>query len=853
MEWQEHVRHILSQESVLNGIELDFSHKRSRLSPVIKASIVMLEKMIAAQGDKNIFVLPEIEQLMYEFLIAKVIFNISAGKIDKQYDPHSFVRGQKLKFVNCIVEFDRCEIEDGIERIYIRVKGGDRRGIPISKAPFFQAVKTNRPLSKDEAVSDALEQTDNMATSVLTTQLKNFKTHLDSSIVFVSEVKAAREFLTDAKLDGKRITDILYCAHINGNGELSNISSGQMTGNPAIIIAPDLFSVRKALINESIKVQSVIFNASIPNSIEKQLYVFDQMQAYEFPIVCITDIANSFDNEPLKDRGYNEWRWDANSLSAALINDENKRANRIIANCAKQSVKYLCVEGEDASEAMRLMNKHKSEMEEQTSVIMEVFDQLFSLAFLALRNVIELDLTAYNHYKDVLTICMEKLYQAKKYISVELYNDLVAVAENIDKALNPQKQNNKCKIIKGILSDGNNNSACLVISDKQDKGQCFQYWNSWREQNNCHTTINVMFPQEYSSISNKHFDIVVVAGWLSAKIMRNIIFHYDSEKYIVLIYSYEEKWRKPHIRAWEKILDSANNGRIIQESFSTKKNEININQFESKITEAASVSPVTDELSEIETLVQINKYKRYGRGSVSNTLVDAYPVSFIGNYMAFYTSGHHIITATDIIVNNGYQIHQVLPEALQIGDFVVVRDAQKDIIREIADTLLVKEGKQDLRVIAQKWKESLTLELVFSTPEEIYEMLKDVGCKRDFSTVKNWLTNDELITPQDKEDLLNIAAATEDEVLLEKAELIYYAGKEVKSAHTKAGKLLSERLKEKIGAELKTIEGLDQYNIWDPIVLQFDDIGTVKILKVIDIGSRIKIDDGNTNRVISEQ
>ena len=131
-------------------------------------------------------------------------------------------------------------------------------------------------------------------------------------------------------------------------------------------------------------------------------------------------------------------------------------------------------------------------------------------------------------------------------------------------------------------------------------------------------------------------------------------------------------------------------------------------------------------------------------------------------------------------------------------------------------------------------------------------MLKSVGCKKDFSTVKNWLTNDELITPQDKEDLLNIAAATEDEVLLEKAELIYYAGKEVKSAHTKAGKLLSEKLKEKIGAELREIEGLDQYNIWDPIVMQLEDIGTVKILKVIDIGNKIKIDDGNTNRLISE-
>lgn len=854
MEWQEYVRHILSQKSVLDGIELDFNHKSAPLSPVIKASIVMLEKMISAQGDKNIFVFPEIEQLMYEFLVAKVVYNISAGKIDKQYDPHSFVRGQKLKFVNCIVEFDRCEVEkdDGIERIYIRLNGGDRRGLPISKAPFFQVVKTNRPLSKDEAFSEALELTNSMASSVLTTQLKNFKTHLDSSIVFVSEVKAAREFLTVAKLDGKKLTETLYCAHINGNGELSNISSGQITGNPAIIIASDLYSVRNALEKGTIKVQSIIFDASITNSIENQLYVFDELQTHEFPIVCITDIADSFDNESLKERGYNEWRWDSNSLSSALIDDNNTRANRVIKNCVKQSVKCICVEGEEASEAMRLMNKHKSEMEEQTSVIMEVFDQLFSLTFLALRNIVELDLASYDHYNGILTTCMERLYQARKLISGELYKDLMTVAENIDKALNPKGQNNKCKSLKQILKDNKIKSLCLIISDKQDKGKCFQFWNAWCEQNHCSTTINVMFPQEYSSISNKHFETVVVVGWLSAKIMRNILFHYDSENYVVLVYPYEEKWRKPHAKAWKKALDSTNNGKIIQESFSTKKKKINTDLFESHDLEPVTASPITDELSEIETLVQINKYKRYGGGNASNTLVDAYPVSFIGNYMAFYTTGHRIITATDIIVNNGYQIHSVLPEFLQIGEFVVVRDAQRDIIREIADTLLEKEGKQALRGIAQKWKESLTLELVFSTPEEIYEMLKNVGCRKDFSTVKNWLTNDELITPQDKEDLLNIAAATEDEVLLEKAEIIYYAGKEVKSAHTKAGKLLSERLKEKIGAELREIEGLDQYNIWDPIVMQLDDIGTVKILKVIDKGNKIKIDDGNTNRLISE-
>ena len=854
MEWQEYVKHILSQKSVLDEIELRYNDKTALISRVIKASIIMLEKMIAAQGNKNIFVFPEIEQLMYEFLVAKVVYNISAGKIDKQYDPHSFKRGQKLKFVNCIVEFDRCETDkdDGIERIYLRLNGGLRRGVPITKAPFFQVVETKRPLSKDEAFSEAVKLTNSKDSSVLISQLKNYKTHLDSSLVFVSEVKSAREFLMDARLDGKKLTEILYSAHINGNGELTNISAGQMTGNPAIIIASDLYSVRNAISKGTIKIQSVIFDASPSNSIEKQLYAFDELEEFDFPIVCITDIANSFDNEPLKERGYNEWRWDSDSISVSLFENERGRVDSIIRNCAKQTVNCLCVEGKEASDAMFLMNKHKAEMEEQTAVVMDVFDQLFSFTFLALRNIIELDTASYDHYFNALTECMERLYQTKKHISRTLYDDLMSAGEKIGKALNPKQKNNKCLALQKLLAEKHYTSVCLIVSDKQDKGLCFQYWNSWCKKRSCNTSINVMFPQEYAGVQGKHFDAVVIAGWLSARIMRNILFHFDSSEYMVFVYPFEERWRKPHTRAWKRALDNSNNGRIIQRSFSTKRREISTDLFENHTTETAALPPLKDELSEIETLVQINKYRKYSGGASSNSIVDAYPVSFVGNYMSFYTAGHRIITATDIIVNNGYQIHSVLPNDLKVGEFVVVRDAQRDIIREIADTLLAKDGKQSLRGIAQKWKESLSLELVFSTPEEIYEKLKSVGCKKDFSTVKNWLTNEELITPQDKEDLLNIAAATDDEVLLEKAELIYLAGREVKSAHTKAGKLLSDRLKEKIGAELREMKNLDQFNIWDPITLQLEDIGNVKILKVIDIGAMIRIDEGNTNRLLND-
>jgi hypothetical protein len=45
---------------------------------------------------------------------------------------------------------------------------------------------------------------------------------------------------------------------------------------------------------------------------------------------------------------------------------------------------------------------------------------------------------------------------------------------------------------------------------------------------------------------------------------------------------------------------------------------------------------------------------------------------------------------------------------------------------------------------------------------------------------------------------------------------------------------------------------MDTFNIWDPITLQLEDIGNVKILKVIDIGTMVSIENGNTNRLLTE-
>ena len=45
---------------------------------------------------------------------------------------------------------------------------------------------------------------------------------------------------------------------------------------------------------------------------------------------------------------------------------------------------------------------------------------------------------------------------------------------------------------------------------------------------------------------------------------------------------------------------------------------------------------------------------------------------------------------------------------------------------------------------------------------------------------------------------------------------------------------------------------IDPFNFWEPIEINVEGIGTVKILKIIDIGSMVQVDSSDTNRLIEE-
>lgn len=860
LSWKEYIDELVNTPTVLDSMSLRNGKNTITVSPIVKASIQMLESMIETEGKRNVFVFPEIKELLYEFVLSKIVYNVAAGKINISYDPQAFKPGQKLKYKNCIVEFDEYVEKDfdGEERLYIRFSDGGRHGLPPLIAPIFQTVDGGaKRLSTEKAflnVYSAKKAVEELETSQeqrdIIEALTDYKTHLDGSIFFVTNTKNAKEYFDQTRINKILLKDVLLIGKAQLDGNIDNCYAGQLSGNPAIVLASDLYSVYSA-IERGAKVQSVIINLSQGNIIENQLDILDDISRSTFPVLCVTDTCNSFDLDVLMDRDYNVWRWDSNNLVESVCDSNFTSAKNRIQNCAKQNLYYEGVDCAEISDALQLLYFRKAEIQNQSTRIISTYNKLFSLLFTSLRIAVPFEREELERIQSALGECEEALNQEKNFLNQELYKDLMKVIADFEKVFVLTFQNPKVSKLAEIISSKRFSSVCIVISDKLEKMRCEAYWKKYAIRKRISINIKVLYPQEYANADTVKYDVTVIIGWLNNKRMRNVIYCYGTPKYIVITYACEEKWRKAHSRVWSKTLANCSNSKIVKNSFSKKaKKMISDDGFEETVQDIREI--VFDELSDIENLIQLNTYRQYGVSSNNqDQVVDAYPISFVGGYLAFYRTGHKIISVTDIILG-GNNVSLKTPDLLKTGEFVAIRESQRDIIRDIADKILKNSGMAQAREVATRWRDALNVETMFSTVEEIYLKLQEQGCTRGYPTVKNWIEDENQFSLSSREDLVCIAKALNDNMLLETVDEVFMAGNDVKRAHVKAGQYLSQQLKNKVATRLAEYGVIDAFNIWDPIELQLEDIGKVIILKIIDVNRPIQIEAGNTNRLLSE-
>ena len=404
-------------------------------------------------------------------------------------------------------------------------------------------------------------------------------------------------------------------------------------------------------------------------------------------------------------------------------------------------------------------------------------------------------------------------------------------------------------MVKQIIRERRCSKICIIVSDQVDMIHYQQFWKAFCSEEKSTTTVLVLNQNQYLEADSIVADITLVCGWLNRERMKKILYSHKTPEYIVLLYKCEERWKNSQVAFWRKVLHKGNKGRVIEKAL-IPRHSFWIDQQPEKMTQSTS-----DEVAEINMVLRENRYRQYGAGDLDQENGDvtrAIPVNYIGGYFGFYKSTHKLISATDIVLYGKSEIRLLNPNKLSVGDFVIVREASRDIVKEMADIILANSGHKELRDLATKWRVALGVEGLFSGFDEIFAKLKSVGCTKDAVTVRQWMRNDSVISPQEKKDIEFIAKATEDDVLLEQIDLVFEAGKLVKRAHVQAGRNLSALLRTQIVQKIQELGQIDRYNLWEPIPLCIEGVGNVKMLKVIDIGMEIMVETANTNRLLSE-
>jgi hypothetical protein len=858
MDWISYVNDELKKKNSLSDLKISFGDNTNEYvstPPIIKISIELLNKFFEAREKRVVMVFPEKAQSTLLLAVLKVIYDIFDGEVEKTYNPNTFKKGQKLKCGNCVVEFDKIDQFKGISMLW--VKNSDcSNGLPLELAPFFQLTDTNRRLSSNKEFSKAKaeikERKAKMSESdQLTTLLINYKTHLNNTVFNVTPIGKLKEMLSNIYINEVNIKDLLLVGQADLEGNIDIINKGQLSGEPAIVLASNLYAVIEAIRKDS-DVKLLLIDISNSNIINSELDVLDEILKRDFPIICLTDTVNSFELEPLELRGFSVWRWDEESISESMYDKSVVSINKKVRNCAEQKIEYVKCDSKDINNSLAKLYYYRKEILDTTINMTDLYDELFSLAFFFIRNVIDLTDEQCKKIREDILNWKLKLQREKRFITKEMYADFDEVIFSFEAILGRGFEMPKVLALRDILLLNQNKSVYIVIPDRADKEKHQLFWDAECNKKLLKIRLIVLRQAEYCNSDVPDCDITVVCGWLGNVAMKRIIYSYNTPRYIVLLYDYEQRWKNSHIRSWNRVLYKENKRRFIEKTLGNS--DVDTSIF-TDVSTSLSAQNVQDELCEIEIVLRENKYRKYLPDGIERNIkevVEAVPVNFVGGCFAFYKSSHKLVSITEIILAGKNDIKTILPSELKIGDFIVVRESQRDLVKEFADIILANSGKSGSRELATKWKETLELESIFLSFEDIFVKLKKAGCSKNQFTVKQWIKNDDIISPQSIDDLRYIAKATNDNILLEQLESIFDAGKEVKRAHVQAGKTLSELLKTKVAQRIQELGEIDPYNIWEPITLHLDEIGTVKILKIIDIGSSMLVDTATINYLINE-
>lgn len=828
------------------------------MPPLAKASSYLLKDAISGGAKRMLMVLPENQDLACVLFLEKLLSDINDGTIKSDYDVTKFNIGEKVSIGKAIIEYRGTYYNSEKNEEFITLRMKDKTGpmtvyAPLSMIPILQHANTTKGLSKAAVYEEEkakFEPTIDNTYSGIIGKIASVRTHLSGTTLLVGYSKRTRELISKSFVNDVALPKVLSVAQADLEGTIKRTGAIDANGVPGLVITSDLYSA-SVIADSELPINSITIVAEKPSSVIKELDSLDELLELDIPLTVILDNANSMELGELFKREFFLWRWNRNWLTSNMIGEYETEYLTSIDNIQSRNISYESIPEELVSETFSLIVRNRSLVESQVSSINTIFDKLFDLAFQTVRMVVPIDEVSKEAIRNELDHWRTEMEGIKGDFQEEEYKDFKKAIANLKAIYKLNSEFPKVAKLKTLLSGNIPSSIVMAFpsSHSFDIEGIQTYWQSWMNTQSIDATLNVYSFSDYFLLSPAEDTLTIICGWFNADRMRRLLYSNKTSDYYVLLYDCESLWRGNLQAKWDWEIDKNNNVEICSNYLHVDVEEEIVEEpdFDEKLLEES------EDIYELEKYASTIKYKKYlHNASVSETeLISAIPVFFSNGAFMFMRLGQEVVSISKMLLEDWDDIERKDSLELVVGDYIVFRESGKDLIKEVADSLLEKGGQIDARQVASKWRQALDLELMFSSEDEIYQKMKRQGWAKTKDTLQRWIMDKTLIAPQTRRDIEILVEATDNAVTGEMIDEIYNSSRVVKNAHINAGKLLSSRLKKELGHYVKEM-AVDMDSHKDSIDIMIEDVGTIKILRITNIGEQAQVNNSYVGRLMQD-
>lgn len=408
-----------------------------------------------------------------------------------------------------------------------------------------------------------------------------------------------------------------------------------------------------------------------------------------------------------------------------------------------------------------------------------------------------------SHIGALLDQAVNLLGRAQAWLSPELTEQIRIAISKLRYAANSlagQPITSKGSVLLDSLNNATAGHPLAVVTRSEAKREELRHWMAGRG-------FSIPVYRVNEVLADQDFEQLVLVTWPSAKRFDRLLRQYAAQRLQILAYAFERHWIKVYQETYRRSAVS---------KLTTKRKSIllgfmadlpNDDEADGSTTpESAEVEhPGPFDLPEERFLLRRKSTSHAGETSAEfDEPCEAYYVDFVGPTFAYITEGHELSIVNGFISGNRATVAAVYHrsiEELKVGDFVLFREGgDSDIIRFIAEDGMGAKEYAMLRATATRWRAALAG--IGKDPKLVWKRLKEAGLSRRLLTVRNWLTDQQMIAPKDFEDVRLLAKTAGDEELTAQLSEVQAASEQVKSLHIRAGFRLTELLREALPKDI---------------------------------------------------